>query len=111
MYKITVNQDNIPKGELVEVDGLGLFPNKQEAVISREIAETFEARSGIKISEHLKGDKFTFKKMTKDEEDKMKNKSDTPVLVNPVTITEVMNAADTAGSVNPTNAGDVGGKV
>ena len=77
MYKITVNQDNIPKGELVEVDGLGLFPNKQEAVISRDIAETFEARFGLKIAEHLKGDRFTVKKMTKDEEEKMKTQADT----------------------------------
>ena len=77
MYKITVNQDNIPKGELVEVDGLGLFPNKQEAVISRDIAETFEARFGLKITEHLKGNRFTVKKMTKDEEEKMKTQADT----------------------------------
>lgn len=98
MYKITVNLDNIPKGELVEVDGLGVFPNKQEAVITKEVVETFEARYETKISQHLKGDRFNLKRMTKEEVERMKE-PDVPIM-NPANVTPELDNVSNAGNAD-----------
>ena len=44
MYKMEINLPNTPRGQLVEVDGLGIFENGSEVFIDKEQAEAFRAK-------------------------------------------------------------------
>ncbi len=43
MYKVTINLPNLPQGELVEVDGVGLFKNGE----STDLPEDFDEQAFI----------------------------------------------------------------
>lgn len=41
MYSVTVDMPNLPKGEEVEISGLGRFENGKTTTVSKEEAEAF----------------------------------------------------------------------
>lgn len=43
MYVLTVNLPNLPQGELVEVDGVGIFPNGSTTNLEEFNSSTFAA--------------------------------------------------------------------
>ncbi len=63
MYNLTVKINSIPEGELVEVDGLGLFPNKVAAPLTDDIIAVYEASHDLPVVKALKDARFTLTKV------------------------------------------------
>lgn len=49
MAKLTVDYPNMPKGEPVEVPGLGLFPNGSTQEVEKEDVAVWERVTGMKF--------------------------------------------------------------
>ena len=52
MYTIAIDLPNLPEGSALEIDGLGEFQNGQTFDISDELADTYQARKAVLVSEY-----------------------------------------------------------
>lgn len=68
MYNLTVNLDTFPKGEPINVDGLGIFYNGEPGTVSEIEAQIYEMNNKRTMENAFSDStRFVLKKMTKAE--------------------------------------------